>query len=281
MKHYIKLFSTILLLGLILAGCMSNDNQSKDKMGTIKTGIARSTVFALVSSAENSTTDYTKQYSYIEDIGDGRGYTGGIIGFTSGTGDMLAVVKKYTHLRPRNNILAKYLLALKKVNGSASHKGLGKNFIVAWKKAADDSRFIKAQDAILNEQYMQPALKYSKKDHLGQLGQYIYYDALVVHGPGTPKEKNTFQGIRHQALKYAKSPSEGGSQHAYLLAFLRARKPIMREEQAHHDLSRLNTQRQFIEDKNYSLKLPLKWKMYGDTYSLTKKQAADFLQKTQ
>src|SRR5262245_29952809 len=43
----------------------------------------------LVSSAENSSLDWKAQYKYIEDIGDGRGYTAGIIGFCSGTGDML------------------------------------------------------------------------------------------------------------------------------------------------------------------------------------------------
>lgn len=43
----------------------------------------------LVSSAENSSLDWKAQYKYIEDIGDGRGYTAGIIGFSSGTGDML------------------------------------------------------------------------------------------------------------------------------------------------------------------------------------------------
>src|SRR6185295_14919320 len=39
----------------------------------------------LVSSAENSSLDWRAQFSYIEDIGDGRGYTAGIIGFCSGT----------------------------------------------------------------------------------------------------------------------------------------------------------------------------------------------------
>ncbi|MGW0582794.1 chitosanase, partial [Streptomyces sp. NPDC002920] len=38
----------------------------------------------LVSSAENSSLDWKAQYKYIEDIGDGRGYTAGIIGFCSG-----------------------------------------------------------------------------------------------------------------------------------------------------------------------------------------------------
>ena len=72
--------------------------------GDISEGVLRKEVFALVSSAENSSTDYAEQYQYIEDIGDGRGYTAGIIGFTSGTGDLLDVVNRYTELKPRNEL---------------------------------------------------------------------------------------------------------------------------------------------------------------------------------
>src|SRR5882724_6356888 len=67
----------------------------------------------LVSSAENSSLDWRAQFKYIEDIGDGRGYTAGIIGFCSGTHDMLELVQEYTRRSP-NNVLAKYLPALKK-----------------------------------------------------------------------------------------------------------------------------------------------------------------------
>ncbi|MEU3356489.1 chitosanase, partial [Streptomyces sp. NPDC037389] len=56
----------------------------------------------LVSSAENSTLDWKAQYRYIEDIGDGRGYTAGIIGFCSGTGDMLDLVESYAERSPGN-----------------------------------------------------------------------------------------------------------------------------------------------------------------------------------
>src|SRR5215475_7280848 len=56
----------------------------------------------LVSSAENSSLDWKAQYKYIEDIHDGRGYTAGIIGFCSGTGDMLDLVRAYAGARPRN-----------------------------------------------------------------------------------------------------------------------------------------------------------------------------------
>jgi hypothetical protein len=54
----------------------------------------------LVSSAENSTLDWRREYGYIEDIGDGRGYTAGLIGFCSGTGDMLELVRSYVAAEP-------------------------------------------------------------------------------------------------------------------------------------------------------------------------------------
>ena len=89
----------------------------------------------LVSSAENSTLNWRSQYGYLEDIGDGRGYTGGIIGFCSGTSDMLAVVTEYTRRKPANG-LARYLKALRAVDGSDSHAGLDPGFPAAWKAAA-------------------------------------------------------------------------------------------------------------------------------------------------
>src|ERR1700754_1042803 len=65
----------------------------------------------LVSSAENSTLRWRRQYTYLETVADGRGYTGGIIGFCSGTGDMLVVVRRSTRAQPHNP-LARFLPAL-------------------------------------------------------------------------------------------------------------------------------------------------------------------------
>src|ERR1700733_11350784 len=88
----------------------------------------------LVSSAENSTLDWRREYGYIEDIGDGRGYTGGLIGFGSGAGDMLALVPSYVAAEP-GDLLAPFLPALRRVDGSASHHGLGGPFVAAWRRA--------------------------------------------------------------------------------------------------------------------------------------------------
>ncbi len=86
----------------------------------------------IVSSDENSSLDWKAQYKYIEDIGDGRGYTAGIIGFCSGTGDMLDLVELYTSRVP-GNVLAKYLPALREVNGTDSHAGLDPTFTGDWR----------------------------------------------------------------------------------------------------------------------------------------------------
>lgn len=221
----------------------------------------------LVSSAENSSLDWTAQYAYIEDIGDGRGYTGGIIGFCSGTNDMLKLVELYTERVP-GNVLAGYLPALRAVNGTDSHEGLGPGFTAAWKAAAADAAFRRAQRDERDRVYFDPAVERAKKDGLGTLGQFAYFDAMVMHGPGT--DALSFDGIRARALKQASTPTQGGDEKAYLDAFLNARVWAMKQEKAHRDVSRVETaQRVFLEKNNLDLQLPLTWKVYGDSYRLT------------
>jgi chitosanase len=220
----------------------------------------------LVSSAENSTLNWRSQYGYIEDIGDGRGYTGGIIGFTSGTGDMLKLVRHYAKLEP-GNPLAKYLPALKRVNGSASHDGLGGGFVAAWKTAAQDPKFQKAQDDLRDQMYFKPAVNQAIKDGLHALGQFIYYDAIVMHGPGG--DPSSFGGIRGAATQKAKPPAQGGDEVSYLNAFLDVRKKVMLQEEAHSDTSRIDDeQRVFLRRGNLSLDPPLTWHVYGDRYTI-------------
>lgn len=220
----------------------------------------------IVCSAENSSLDWKAQYPYIEDIGDGRGYTAGIIGFCSGTGDMLDLVEDYTDAAP-DNALAAYLPALRDVNGSDSHDGLDPGFTGAWKEAAKDRAFQKAQDAARDGTYFDPAVRRGKEDGVGVLGQFAYYDAIVMHGDGD--DELGFPAIRKRALGKAKPPARGGDEADYLNAFLDARVWAMRQEDAHSDTSRVDTaQRVFLDDGNLDLHTPLKWKVYGDGYHI-------------
>ncbi|HYH75175.1 MAG TPA: chitosanase, partial [Candidatus Saccharimonadales bacterium] len=222
----------------------------------------------LVSSAENSSLNWKAQYSYLEDIKDGRGYTGGIIGFCSGTSDMLQMVKYYAKIAP-NNVLAKYIPALEKVNGTASHTGLGAPFEAAWKTAAKDVKFQEAQNYMRDTMYFNPAVNQAIADGLKSLGQFAYYDAMVVHGPGS--DAVSFGGIRAAALKKAKTPAQGGNETTYLNAFMDVRNAAMKTEAAHEDTSRVDTaQRVFLKAGNLNLDPPLSWKVYGDPYTISK-----------
>ncbi|WP_276314378.1 chitosanase [Streptomyces sp. WAC 01529] len=220
----------------------------------------------LVCSAENSSLNWKNYYRYIEDIDDGRGYTAGIIGFCSGTGDMLDLVELYTQRKP-GNVLAKYLPALRRVDGTDSHEGLDPTFVRDWEKAAEDPAFQKAQNDERDRVYFNPAVKQGKTDGIGVLGQFCYYDAIVMHGDGG--DSTSFRNIRKRALRSAKTPAQGGDEVTYLNAFLDARVWAMKQEEAHEDTSRVDTaQRVFLRRKNLNLDPPLDWKVYGDSYHI-------------
>jgi chitosanase len=216
----------------------------------------------LVSAAENSSLDWRAQYQYIEDIGDGRGYTAGIIGFCSGTGDMLELVQAYTNTKP-SNILAKYLPALRNVNNTASHAGLDPNYTRDWKTAAADPVFQTAQNSERDRVYFNPSVADGKADGVRALGQFAYYDASVMHGYGG------FRSIRSRALQKAKPPAQGGNETTWLNAFLDERVVEMKKEEAHSDTSRVDTaQRVFLRNANLDLNTPLHFAVYGEQFTI-------------
>ncbi|MFI1352142.1 chitosanase [Streptomyces sp. NPDC020898] len=220
----------------------------------------------IVASAENGTLDWRSAYGYVEDIGDGQGYTAGIIGFCTGTHDLLALVEEYTKEHP-DNALAPYLPALRAVDGTDSHEGLDPGFPAAWKQESKVAAFRAAQDKKRDKGYFEPALRLAVRDGLGLLGQFVYYDAMVYHGPGN--DWFSVGGIRATALKQADSPAEGGDEKAYLGAFLDARRKAMLDKWPDVDTSRVDTaQRRFLDAGNLALRTPLEWKVYGDTYKV-------------
>ncbi|MCG7526964.1 chitosanase [Streptomyces sp. OfavH-34-F] len=227
----------------------------------------REVAWKLLASAEGSTLDWRTQYGAIEDSGDGTGYAAGLVGFCSGTHDMLAFVEAFTEDHP-DNPLAPFLPALRKVDGTGSHEGLDPGFTAAWKKAAEDPAFRKAQEEVRDKQYFEPAVRLAKLDGLGALGQFIYFDAMVLQGPG--HEADSFYGIREATLAEVDTVAEGGDEAAYLDMFLDKARAVMKSKKnQQHDTSRIDTaQRVFLEDENMDLSLPLTWKMYGETFRI-------------
>lgn len=233
-----------------------------DDLSTLRDPVKREIAQEIITSAENSVLDWYNRYGYIEDIKDGRGYTGGIIGFTSGTSDMLELVERYTAKYP-SNPLAKYLPALRSVDGSDSHAGLGSAFVAAWEAEGDVPAFQRAQRDLTREWYFEPSVDLALEDHLNALGQFAYYDAAVVHG------FDGMEDIRAAAKARTSTPANGGNETTYLNAFLDERVKEMKKEEAHEDVSRIeNAQRVWLKAGNLDLDTPLSWSVYGDPFSI-------------
>jgi chitosanase len=259
-----------LILGLILVPGVSGAAAQALAHSGRRTGLdaprEKQIAMELVSSAENSTLHWRQEYGYIQDIHDGRGYTAGLIGFCSGTGDMLALVRAYARTEP-SDPLARFVTALDRVNGTASHRGLGRPFVRAWQRAAHDPVFRRLQMQELDQMYFDPAVRRAKADGLGTLGQFIYYDAIVMHGPGPGP--HSFGGLRARARQLAHTPADGGSEIHYLNVFLDVRRAEMKRERGHSDTSRIDDeQRLFLRQHKLALRPPLVWHTYGDRYEI-------------
>ncbi|MFJ9578959.1 chitosanase [Streptomyces sp. NPDC101191] len=216
------------------------------------------------ASAVHATLDWRRTYGTVRDVGDGQGYTAGIVGFCTGTHDLLSLVEHYTEKHPGNG-LARYLPALRAVDGTDSHEGLDPGFTAAWQAEAKVEAFREAQDAERDRVYFEPAVRLAKLDGLATLGQLVYYDAMVFHGPDITA--NGFYELRERAMAEADTPAEGGDEEAYLHAFLDRHREAIRAKRNDNDTSRVDTTlRRFLEEGRLELDPPLRWTVYGREY---------------
>jgi chitosanase len=232
--------------------------------------------FQITSTAENSTLDWTQAYDYIEDIGDGRGYTGGLVGFTSATFDMEILLQHYSDIAP-GNILEKYLdefaqisaLPTQQERNDASHSLLDPGFVPDWQTAATtDYLFRQAQRDERERVYWAPALAQAQADGAGPLGLALYYDVLVNHGPG--EDYQSFGGI----IAGVKAdghlpPSEGGNEVAFLTAICDARDAVLTEWGDFQVDGRSTIFRKLIDDGNLALVPPFTFSVYGDSFTIS------------
>ena len=193
--------------------CSSRPPASTDPAGApidLSDPAKKEIAMQLVSSAENSTLDWRAQYGYIEDIGDGRGYTAGIIGFCSGTGDMLDVVEAYTARRP-GNVLAEYLPALRggrrhrlaRRTRSRLHRGLGGGGRGPAVPGGPGPRARPRRTSI-------PPSSTGSTTASRVLGQFIYYDAMVMHGDGDDEAASARSAT--SAWRRRRTPADGGDE---------------------------------------------------------------------
>ncbi|GAB5590930.1 hypothetical protein Unana1_05830 [Umbelopsis nana] len=138
---------------------------------------------------ENGNTVMGYAVKYVEVLRDGRGYTSGYIGFTTGTNDGLAVINQYTKRKP-NNTLTKYIPELTRLSKLAfCDKGRNdtsnlSGYPTDWAMAAcSDPVFVQTQLDVGHAMYLQPALKYAASVNVtSNLGKAIFYDTIISHG---------------------------------------------------------------------------------------------------
>jgi len=230
----------------------------------------------IISTFENSTT--TIQYDYAENLDDGRGITAGRAGFTSGTDDLLEVVKLYekTTQNP-NNALKGYLPALEKVDGTDSTKGLG-GFIKAWERTShDDPALNAAQDTVYDELYFNPAMQHAKELGLhSAIAQLAVVDTDVQHGdsdnPSDPEYEDSLTALLDKA-----GPVVNGDEEAWTTKFLGIRKnDLLHPHNAEtaddwrDSVDRVNALMSLVKT-NPNLQAPVVWTVYGDSFTLVKK----------
>jgi chitosanase len=237
--------------------------------------------YQIVSTAENGTLDWTTAYRYIEDIGDDRGYTGGLVGFVTSSGDMLSMVKQYVVEKPTNNLLKPYLGGLQScVNvgygsgqSSAAASNLGSAYLTAWRSCADnDPIFRKVQRDFRKSMYFDDALKQALADGVGPLGLCLHYDILVNHGVGNDSE--SYGGIIAAArASSSKPPSAGGTESAYLLKLCDLRDAVLQGWGDYQSDGRSTIFRKLRTDGKFTLLAPFSWSVYGDSYTMSARPA--------
>jgi chitosanase len=210
------------------------------------------TIQSLVSIAENSTINWQNAYTYIENINDGRGYTCGLVGFTTGTHDLLMVVQELQKRAPDHD-LVRYIPALKRVDGTDSTAGLD-DFFKAVKTLKSDEHWKMAQWAILMKLYWIPAWDVCKKYRLKTpLALYIIYDTLLNFGEVERTVIAKMKNVRDTELNW-------------LTNFLACKREYMQRKGNLGSVDRVDMQLKLVEQKNENLNRPIHAKCYGDSF---------------
>ncbi len=222
------------------------------------TAIQAATIFSLISIAENSNTAWCNNYNYIEDIGDGRGYTIGVVGFCTGTSDFLWFTENLCHNINPLHPLCKYLPALRKVDGTSSHTGLS-GLPALIKTMGHDQDYIKATWQAIHHFYWDPMVKVSKSLGLKNavsLGQL--FDVNINMGTLSLVHKVT-----------AKTPLNGGSEDVWLAEFQKIWKnQITRVDRSLDDGQPDRANMWISIAKNHALVRPIYVTCYGDRFSI-------------
>lgn len=234
----------------------------------------KNSILSLTCCAENSRTSFA--YDYAEDIGDGRGITFGIIGFTSGTYDGTILLKRVKELDPGNPLVS-YLPAFEAIDAMPhDSSGLCSSTAGLERFAADfgahgaDASVKRAQLEKLDDLYWKPAMALAAS--LGiktALAAGELYDACVNHGPdGNAVDMGLKQLAANASAAAGGDPRSGVDEKAWLKAFLSVRRAYL-ERSWPDAIDRIDMYARILASGNVDLKVPFGASCYGDSFEIT------------
>jgi chitosanase len=215
------------------------------------------------------------RYGSCTDLGDGRGFTCGKVGFTTSSTEVRDIVGAYVEQVP-GSPLARHLPRLRELadSGSGSTSGLP-GFAADWAKAATDPAFRAEQDTFADRLNYAPALAAAHTIGLRTpLGVAILYDTAVQHGTSDDPDglPALLAGTRERT---GGNPADGVAEKAWLLAFLDVRADDLRNP---HDaesrdawsasVDRVDALRGLVDDDRPDLTPPVTITVDGDDYQL-------------
>ncbi|KAF7986061.1 hypothetical protein HWV62_41444 [Athelia sp. TMB] len=172
-------------------------------------------------------------YAYVQALGDGRGYTCGYIGFTTGTNDANYVVQQFNKRFPKSTVFAKYTKELERLsalpycdNKNARNDTSGlQGFPKVWAdQACHNPDFVETQLDTGRAMYVEPAMRFAAQYNVtSPLGFALFYDTIIQHGWQYTEPTINLPRILH----FTGARSSFKSEYEYLQAFLKNRRQLM------------------------------------------------------
>ncbi|KAI8815197.1 lysozyme-like domain-containing protein [Cladochytrium replicatum] len=188
----------------------------------------RSLILQQTNQFENSRNYFA--FDYCENISDGRGYTCGIVGFTTGTTDAFLVIDAYTKRNGGSSEFDPYYNRLRELynNPSGSTSGLN-GFCRTWgDTAANSTLFRQIQVETSEALYWNPSMV--KSDELGlklAASRGFVYDSFIQHGNGTDADSAISMisrvGSKFTASSQPGTPAQGLDEITWLVEFFAER----------------------------------------------------------
>lgn len=163
-------------------------------------------------------------FGYIEDLGDGRGYTITQYGFVTNELEAGWIIERYTELASDNSLTP--FLPLLPPNASGTDSRTLTGFADAWARELARGPFLQqACEEIADRLYFNPAMEAA--DAIGvalPVGRLIFYDTILQHGGG--EDPDSFGAISARAQKAVGLPKDG-AEVDFLGMFLRVRRDVL------------------------------------------------------